>query len=311
MTNLFESAIINRINIPNNRLWESKMGYYLMIKEAVGLGVKYLCKCGDYKDPYVYRGSGVFWRKIINKHKCEIQTTILGYYETKEQLREAGEYYSNLFNVVEDRAWANLIPEIGDGGPTTKGKFKCHNPNTLKELVVSSDEEIPDGWIKGGLPSPVKGRTRYHNPITNEIKMVKKDAPIPHGWVKGGPKGLFSYGPRKDQTRVYHNGERKIYLKDGEPIPEGFVPGVHYTGSTKNRSVYYNPVTNHKIYVKDSQSIPEGYIKGQPPTTGKKLYTPHGIFESVQKAMDVLGMTRHAIYTNINKNPHEWSFISG
>lgn len=128
------------------------MGYYLMIKEAVELGVKYLCKCGDYKDPIAYKGSGVFWRKIINKHQPTIKTTILGYYETKEELRAAGEFYSIKFNVVEDRSWANLMPELGDGGPTVTGKIYAYNPITLQRKLLLNESEIPKGWCRGQPP---------------------------------------------------------------------------------------------------------------------------------------------------------------
>lgn len=286
------------------------MGYYLMIKEAVGLGVKYLCKCGDYKDPYEYKGSGVFWRKIINKHQCDIKTTILGYYETNAALREAGEYYSNLFNVVTDRSWANLIPEIGDGGSTTKGKLKCYDPETFIEMVVSHENEIPNGWIKGGKPSTTKGKIKYHNPLTNEVKVYGKDEIPPNGWVKGGIKGAHSYGPRKNQTKVYHNGERKIYLKIGDPVPEGFSPGVHYEGTTKNRVAYHDPVTKDKVYLKQGDPIPEGWIKGIYPTVINPIKTPYGNFETVQQAMDTLGMSRHTILNNIKYNSKEWSYLN-
>lgn len=126
------------------------MGYHLMIKEAVGLGIKYLCKCGDYKDPHLYRGSGVYWRRILKKHNPEIITTILGYYETKESLREAGEFYSEKFNVVADPSWANLIPEIGDGGSTTPGKVRAYDPNNpADQKYFDKVEYIPAGWIRG------------------------------------------------------------------------------------------------------------------------------------------------------------------
>lgn len=287
------------------------MGYYLMVKEAVGLGIKYLCKCTDGRNPHEYRGSGILWRRIINKHGCDIKTTVIGHYETNEELRKHGEYYSQLWNIVADKSWANLIPEIGDGGSTTKGKFKCHHPETLQELVVASEQQIPNGWVKGGKPSATKGKTRYHDPITKEIKMLTKTDAIPDGWIQGGPKGLFSYGPRKDQTKVYHNGERKIYVKDGDAIPEGFTIGLHYGGTTKNRVVYYDPSTNDKIYINAGDPVPAGYIKGQPPTTGKQIKTPHGLFLSVQKAMVALNITRYAIQLNIKNNPDEWRYING
>lgn len=126
------------------------MGYHLMIKEAVGLGIRYLCKCGDYTDPMTYKGSGTYWRRILKKHNPEIKTTIIGYYETKEALREAGEYYSNKFNVVGDKSWANLIPEIGDGGSTTPGKVRAYKvDDETDQKYFDTIEDIPEGWIHG------------------------------------------------------------------------------------------------------------------------------------------------------------------
>lgn len=134
------------------------MGYHLMIKEAVGLGIKYLCKCGDYKDPYSYKGSGVYWRRILKKHNPEIKTTILGYYETRESLREAGEFYSKKFNVVSDPLWANLIPEIGDGGSTTPGKVRAYDPqNPANQKYFDKIEDIPTNWIHGA-PKWIKNK---------------------------------------------------------------------------------------------------------------------------------------------------------
>jgi hypothetical protein len=120
-----------------------------MIKNPQGHKVRYLCKCKDDKDPYKYRGSGVFWRRIIDKLGCDIETEILGHYETNEELREAGEYYSELYDVVESKEWANCIPEIGDGGSTTDGWVKCYNPDTNEQKMYSDESKIPTGWLRG------------------------------------------------------------------------------------------------------------------------------------------------------------------
>lgn len=129
-----------------------EFGYFLMIKEAIGFNIKYLCKCADYKDPFVYKGSGVYWKKIITKYKPEIKTTILGHYKTNNDLREAGIYYSKLFNIVEDSTWANLIEEIGDGGPTIKYKVRAYNlQNPTQVKYFNSVEDIPVGWKRGNL----------------------------------------------------------------------------------------------------------------------------------------------------------------
>ena len=128
------------------------MAYYLMIKEALGHNLKYLCKCGDYKDPHKYKGSGVYWRRFIKKHNPEIKTTILGLYESKEELRKAGELYSEKFDIVHDTTWANLIPEIGDGGRTVdSSKYRAYRISNPKEQkFFNKGTDLPKGWAKGG-----------------------------------------------------------------------------------------------------------------------------------------------------------------
>ena len=97
--------------------------HILMVKECRLTGLKYLCKTsGKNADPYRYHGSGVRWINHLRKYYRQwtipenVETTILGRYETKEELRKMGLYYSDLFNVVEDYNWANIVPEAGDGG---------------------------------------------------------------------------------------------------------------------------------------------------------------------------------------------------
>lgn len=125
------------------------MGYYLMVKTAIPTGLRYLCKCADYKNPNTYRGSGVYWRRHLIKNNCTWTTEILGHFDTNEQLAKEGLRYSNLWNVVESKEWANYIPEIGDGGPTIKGKVRAYNIETEQQKCFDNKEQIPEGWIHG------------------------------------------------------------------------------------------------------------------------------------------------------------------
>lgn len=285
------------------------MYYYLMIKEIEQTGLKYLCKrsqinCKGIDDHLEYRGSGKMWRNILNKHpEYTIKTTVLGLYN-KDDLKKYGLHYSELWNIVHSKEWANLIVEQGDGGSTIKNKIKCYNPITKEEKIL---DEVPDGWIKGSQYKNTKNKIRCYNPLTKKYKMVDSDNDIPDGWIKGGLRGEYSYGPRKNETNVYHNGERKIYLKKGNKIPEGFVPGLPI-GSTVGKIGCYNPNTLEKRYVVAIEDIPDGYIRGIAPTTGKKLNSPFGIFDSVAHCMKITGLTRYAIDINIIKDP-SWYYI--
>lgn len=267
--------------------------YYLMIKEIEQTGMKYLCKRKQHKtdpdDHIKYRGSGVLWRRILNSHpEYTIKTTVLGLY-TSEELKHIGLFYSEIYNIIESSEWANLINEIGDGGDTS---------NT-------------EGWLKAmetrkPNPSMVGWRTCHH-PITEVIKRIPPNEPLPKGFVWGNVKGK-GYGPQPNKTTVYHNGDKKIYVPIDQEPPAGFMPGVHYQGTTKGKVGYHNPKTKKKIYIDSEASPPEGFVRGLPPTTGKGVKTPNGEYISVQECMRDLNLTRYQIQQNINKNK-EWSYI--
>jgi len=277
-----------------------------MIKEIEQTGLRYLCKRKQYSDPLdhiKYKGSGKLWRRILNAHpEYTIKTTVLGLYD-KDDLVKYGLYYSNLYNIVESTEWANLIPEAGDGGETHKGTHPFQN-------IISGDivyrTECPTGYEP--FYNKQKETRVIHNPLTGEIKKIAPADITPTGWLDGGIKGKFSYGPRKGLTKVYHNGEKKIYVKHGDPVPDGFVPGVHYEGTTKGRIGIYNPITLEKRYIHKDDPIPGGFVVGLPPTTGKKLVTPHGVFESVAECMKATELTRYAIECKIRKE-NNWFYI--
>ena len=280
--------------------------YYLMIKEIEQTGLKYLCKRKKYKDPLdriKYKGSGKLWRRILNAHpEYTLKTTVLGLYD-KDDLAKYGLYYSNLYNIVESKEWANLMPEVGDGGQTHRG---THPYKNIETGAIVYRTECPEGHEP--FFNTQKETRVIHNPVTGEIKKISPSDITPEGWNDGGIKGKFSYGPRKGQTKVYHNGSHKIYIKHGDPIPEGYIPGVYYEGITKGRIGCHNPITLEKKYLRKDEALPEGFVVGLPPTTGKKLSTPYGIFESVSKCMAATKLTRYAIECKIKKD-NSWFYI--
>lgn len=274
----------------------NKKLYYLMIKTIDQTGMKYLCKRRFYpnrpNDHLTYKGSGVLWRRILNKHpNYTISTEVLGLY-TKDDLKKYGRYFSDTFNIVESDEWANLIPELGDGGATRKNTKAWINPQN--NTIVFRDK-CPVGFEKYYYESELKGSITYHNPVTKRAIRLKPGEAVPDGFVKGNVKGR-GYGPRKGTTTVYHNGERKIYLEEHDDIPEGFVKGVHYEGTTKGKVGCHNPLTKEKRYINPNEDIPEGFVVGLFPTTGKRVRSPDGkIYKSVADAERQTGLKRHKI----------------
>jgi hypothetical protein len=121
-------------------------------------GLRYLCKTSGKKDPYLYKGSGVRWVNHIKKHKSYIITCIIGQYNTKEELVNAGLHYSQLYNVVQDQTWANLTEEKGDGGLVGAGqlgkRWKIKNTSNMRNTKTKTE-----AWYKG--KEKTKGKNNY------------------------------------------------------------------------------------------------------------------------------------------------------
>jgi hypothetical protein len=114
-----------------------------MVKKAYPSGLLYLCQTST-KDPYLYKGSGKRWLNHVVKHKSRIVTCVLGTYDTQAELREAGIYFSRLYNVVESDEWANLMEENGTGGnPGCNGELwkKQKQTATLKKTIAATSKE--------------------------------------------------------------------------------------------------------------------------------------------------------------------------
>jgi hypothetical protein len=115
------------------------MFIYLYLKTHNKTGLKYLGQ--TTKNPQTYLGSGVYWLRHLKEHGEDILTEIL--YETTsyDEIKEKGLYYSNLWDIVNNTNFANLIPETGCDGirGLTKDKLnplvrKKHSDNWKKQI---------------------------------------------------------------------------------------------------------------------------------------------------------------------------------
>ena len=138
------------------------MKHYLMLKTHNITGLKYLCKTStsNNKRPFIYPGSGKYWKQHLSKHGRDIKTEILKICNTKEELKEEGLLYSRLWNIVESNDFANLRDESGDGGPTMKGRKitpeqKLKQGKAISEHYKNSSKEY-------------KEKRRYMNSISHE-----------------------------------------------------------------------------------------------------------------------------------------------
>jgi uncharacterized protein YbdZ (MbtH family) len=267
----------------------SNIIYKLYLKTHLKTGLRYLgytTKVGAaFKN---YTGSGDRWLRHINKHGYNVKTEILLKTKDSSELKEKGLYYSKLWNIVEDRSFANNIPEEGTGGATTKNKIAITDGHDTK--YISRDEEIPAGWRSGGGPKygQTKGKisitdgknNRYILPeedipegwtlgnisgkntkyITdgNNVRRVPKDSEVPHGWKITYPaEGRFAIT----------DGESVKWLAEGCKIPEGWTIG--YSSKMKEKM---SAKKKGKIWISDgtsikmldpSEPIPDGWHRGR------------------------------------------------
>ena len=106
--------------------------YYLYVKIHNITGMKYLGYTS--RDPHKYLGSGRHWNSHIKIHGKDIITEILGNYPDQKTLKEAGLFYSNLWDVVRSESWANEVPESGVGIIHTEEiRQKLRRPKKNKE----------------------------------------------------------------------------------------------------------------------------------------------------------------------------------
>lgn len=156
---------------------------HLYVKTHRKTGLKYLGK--TIGDPYTYKGSGTLWMRHIKKHGNDVDTEVIFSTENKEELKQKGIYYSNLWNITESSEWANLRPEEGDGGATFTGRK--HKPETISIMKQKASGRHPPSEetclkiseSKTGVSITLPPRTQEHCDNLSKSLKGKKS------WNKG------------------------------------------------------------------------------------------------------------------------------
>jgi hypothetical protein len=162
--------------------------YYLYIKTHNQTGLKYLGYTSK-KDPHRYPGSGKYWQNHLRKHGKDYTTEILLTTESLEEIREQGEYYSKLWQVVESKEWANLKAESGSGGAMsresmdkaieTKRQNGTLNSTTPEIIAKILETKRNNGTLNSNTPESIAKRQttmldRYGKLSTVTPDSVKK-----------------------------------------------------------------------------------------------------------------------------------------
>ena len=178
------------------------MTIYLYKKTHNITGLKYLGKT-ESLDPYSYTGSGEYWLDHINIHGYDVKTEILKECQTNDEIKHWGKYYSELWNIVEERdstghkTWANLKPEEGDGGALPvefwQDLYGVDNPSQLESVKQKKKETTKKNY---GVDHPLKNE---------DIKTRRKETYIEIYGVDN-PSQLESVKQKKKETTKKNYG---------------------------------------------------------------------------------------------------------
>jgi len=184
----------------------------LYIKTHNKTGLKYLGK--TVQDPFTYRGSGKRWINHIKKHGNDVTTEILGQYESIDDLRKDSVVMSEKFDIVNSEEWANLRPETGDGGDTSKhidysklnrGKGMTYEQRYGKEKAEQLRELRRESLGKNS--SKRKGKTLVELYGEEKAAEITKKNSLKH-------KGIKRQHSAETKQKLSKASEGKIYKKE-------------------------------------------------------------------------------------------------
>jgi hypothetical protein len=94
---------------------------WLYVKKHRNTGLMYFGK-SMLKDPYLYNGSGKYWKSHLSLHGVNIDTIWCELFTDRDSLTDFAELFSSFFDIVKSDKWANLITENGLDGGSDKGR---------------------------------------------------------------------------------------------------------------------------------------------------------------------------------------------
>lgn len=167
-------------------------------------GLKYLGK--TTQDPYKYKGSGSRWTRHLTKHGNDVSTLILFESDDKQQIKNQGQYYSNLWNVVNDQSFANLCPESGDGGDMSMCQ-SWHDGVKKRDTSGSKNSMF-------GRSAVVENKLRWYNNGTENIYV--SEGTQPEFFVSGRIIKYKKPHTEETKTKLSQHGRKSCVSPSGK-----------------------------------------------------------------------------------------------
>jgi len=189
---------------------------YLYKKTHSKTGLQYLGK--TTQNPTKYKGSGKVWLSHIKKHGYDVTTEILKICETNEEIKIWGVFYSKIWNVVEDKSWANLKPEEGTG--FASGEF---NPSKRQDLRKKRSVR----WAGKNNPSTKEKNKRYGERNNSKRKDVIEKLSGKNHYMKKGNWDKNKHNSKNPIVLAKRSGDHH-WMKKPEYNPKKR-PGYDFT----------------------------------------------------------------------------------
>lgn len=235
----------------------------LYVKTHRVTGLKYLGKTKN--DPFTYRGSGLDWATHLLEHGEEVDTEVIRWCRDKESLRYWGIYFSELWDVVNSKDWANRTREEGQGGAMPaeiNGMSGKRWWNNGTEQQVAFDSPGPD-WKLGRLTKPCAGLKWWNNGVDEQMADVSpgpawrrgKLSAMGQWWTNGVDEVKATDAPGPDWTLGRKKSSSikgyRFWNKDGIITRSKESPGPGWDLGTTVRStagmLWWNDGTNRKL----------------------------------------------------------------
>jgi len=219
---------------------------YLYVKTHNKTGLKYFGKT-TAKDPYKYNGSGVRWRRHLNKHGVDLTTEIIGYFLDEEECKNVAIMFSKENDIVKSKNWANLKEESLDGG------FDYIN---LKKLGAKNSSFFNDKEYHKQFSSTGGKKTRDNNLGIFSLSYEETCENLKKGKEKikeiYGVNSIFSL---LNKDKEFNENKKKIFKE------------IEHQQGEKNSQFGTMWICNLELRenkkIKSNEQIPEGWIKGR------------------------------------------------
>ena len=255
---------------------------YLYHKRHTITGLNYFGK--TIRDPYKYVGSGLYWKRHLEKHGKDIETIQVWKFDNLEECKKFATEFSIKNNIVESKDWANFVIENGIDGQSPGFKNtklseynKSHNKNRKNQPGY-----IPNRLgKKDSLKTLEKKRESHLGKKIGRMTETRYEKHMKMIFRTNASRSVKLTGKNNPMFEKTHSEETINRMKD-----------------SRKGKVWWN---NGKVGTMSIECPEHGYVRGRLtdlqnlPSNTKPVKTPLGEFPSLTSAANAFNVSNVTI----------------